>query len=454
MTRCCRANTPPARRSRCASRRGSSVGQARATRSFRPASGSPRRSSNWGPRRSSSASSWPRAPISSAPTSRAASKRSRTACRRSRKPRRAASSKRNLAGRSARCSPSFGPPVAAASIAQVHQAETADDPPRRVAVKILRPGIEAQFARDFRAFRLGGRASPSGSPPKRGACASSTLVDTLARSVALELDLRMEGAAAAELAENMRDDAQFRVPALDWSRTSARVLDHRVDRGHAACAIPKRCAPPGTIPSDRRRRCSARSSRRRCATDFSTPIMHPGNLFVDKRGTHLRGRFRHHGPARSRRCAASWPRRLGGFLARDYVRVAQVHFDVGFVPQDPQCRDLRAGAARRRRADLRPDRARGLDGAAAGTALRDHAPLRHAASAAARAAAEDHDGGRGPCALARSRIRHLGSLAPGDRKLDGRSSRPRGAAARCGRGARQSRPCSRRTFRSSCAIPS
>jgi ubiquinone biosynthesis protein len=48
----------------------------------------------------------------------------------------------------------FGPPVAAASIAQVHQAETSDDPPRRVAVKILRPGIEARFAQDFRAFGL------------------------------------------------------------------------------------------------------------------------------------------------------------------------------------------------------------------------------------------------------------------------------------------------------------
>ena len=50
----------------------------------------------------------------------------------------------------------FGPPVAAASIAQVHQAETSDDSPRRVAVKILRPGVEARFAQDFRAFGLAG----------------------------------------------------------------------------------------------------------------------------------------------------------------------------------------------------------------------------------------------------------------------------------------------------------
>ncbi len=51
----------------------------------------------------------------------------------------------------------FGPPVAAASVAQVHAAETIGDPPRRVAVKVLRPGIEAQFARDLSAFALAAR---------------------------------------------------------------------------------------------------------------------------------------------------------------------------------------------------------------------------------------------------------------------------------------------------------
>ena len=52
----------------------------------------------------------------------------------------------------------LGEPMAAASIAQVHPAETSDEPPRRVAVKVLRPGIEAEFARDLSAFALG-RAS-------------------------------------------------------------------------------------------------------------------------------------------------------------------------------------------------------------------------------------------------------------------------------------------------------
>ena len=46
----------------------------------------------------------------------------------------------------------FGPPVAAASIAQVHKAVVIDDGVRRtVAVKVLRPGIERSFKRDLEA---------------------------------------------------------------------------------------------------------------------------------------------------------------------------------------------------------------------------------------------------------------------------------------------------------------
>jgi ubiquinone biosynthesis protein len=116
----------------------------------------------------------------------------------------------------------FGPPVAAASIAQVHEAETTDDPPRHVAVKILRPGIEAEFARDFDAFRLAADLAERFSAEGRR-LRLRILVETLAASVALELDLRMEAAAASELAQNTRGDEAFHVPAVDWSRTSQRV---------------------------------------------------------------------------------------------------------------------------------------------------------------------------------------------------------------------------------------
>ena len=118
----------------------------------------------------------------------------------------------------------FGPPVAAASIAQVHRAETADDPPRCVAVKVLRPGIEARFAQDFRAFRFAAALAERLSSEARR-LRPVDLVDTLARSVALELDLRMEGAAAAELAENMRDNLTFEEAIFTLTLAVQRLAD-------------------------------------------------------------------------------------------------------------------------------------------------------------------------------------------------------------------------------------
>ncbi len=223
----------------------------------------------------------------------------------------------------------LGPPVAAASIAQVHEGDTTDDPPRHVAVKVLRPGIEDEFARDFDAFRFAARIAERFSAEARR-LRLNDLVHTLQVSVALELDLRMEGAAASELAQNTKDDVDFRVPALDWTRTASRVLTTEWMVG-----TPLR--DPGTLERaghDPKRVAVAvlRSFLTQALRDgFFHADMHPGNLFVDTEGRvcavdfGIMGRL---SPQMRRFMAET----LGGFLARDYVRVAQVHFDVGFVP--------------------------------------------------------------------------------------------------------------------------
>src|SRR5690606_7351454 len=93
----------------------------------------------------------------------------------------------------------FDPPIAAASIAQVHRARTSDG--RDVAVKILRPGIETQFARDLESFRLAARLAERASAEGRR-LRPRAAVETLAQSVKLEMDLRMEAAAMAEMRKN------------------------------------------------------------------------------------------------------------------------------------------------------------------------------------------------------------------------------------------------------------
>lgn len=225
---------------------------------------------------------------------------------------------------------SFGEPVAAASIAQVHLAETTDDPPRKVAVKVLRPAIAQEFAKDLSAFAFAARMAERFSAEARR-LRLRDIVNTLAASVALELDLRMEGAAASELADDTKNDRDFRVPAIDWNRTSGQVLTSEWVDGtpirnpavvEAAGHDPKRVAV--TV---------VQSFLTQALRDgFFHADLHPGNLFVDEMGRLVAVDFGIMGrldPSMRRFLAET----LAGFLARDYMRVARVHYDAGFVPR-------------------------------------------------------------------------------------------------------------------------
>jgi ubiquinone biosynthesis protein len=116
---------------------------------------------------------------------------------------------------------SFGGPVAAASIAQVHRATTLDG--REVAVKILRPDIDRRIARDIDALRLGAKVAEGLFPTSRR-LEPKAFVETVARSLTLELDLRLEAASASELTEAAVAAENFFIPEIDWARTTRRVL--------------------------------------------------------------------------------------------------------------------------------------------------------------------------------------------------------------------------------------
>ncbi|HEY8949427.1 MAG TPA: 2-polyprenylphenol 6-hydroxylase [Rhizomicrobium sp.] len=225
---------------------------------------------------------------------------------------------------------SFGEPVAAASIAQVHIAETADDSSKKVAVKVLRPGIAQEFAKDLSAFAFAARVAERWSPEARR-LRLRDVVNTLAASVAIELDLRMEGAAASELAQDTKNDREFRVPVVDWNRTSDRVLTSEWIDG-----TPIR--DPAVVKaaghdSKRIAVIVVQSFLTQALRDgFFHADLHPGNLFVDGEGRLVAVDFGIMGrldPAMRRFLAET----LAGFLARDYMRVARVHYDAGFVPQ-------------------------------------------------------------------------------------------------------------------------
>ena len=226
---------------------------------------------------------------------------------------------------------SFGPSVAAASIAQVHRAEVEHDGVRKVvAVKILRPGIERRFKVDLDAFFFAARHGEAMSLEAQR-LRLIEVVETLARSVALEMDFRLEAAALSEMADNTRDDSDFRVPTVDWDRTARDVLTMEWIDGTKLNDRTALEAKGFDLPALGRN--VIQSFLRHALRDgFFHADMHPGNLFVDDDGRlvavdfGIMGRL---GPKERRFLAEI----LFGFITRDYHRVAQVHFDAGYVPR-------------------------------------------------------------------------------------------------------------------------
>jgi ubiquinone biosynthesis protein len=233
---------------------------------------------------------------------------------------------------------SFGEPVAAASIAQVHRGRVVDNgESREVAVKVLRPGVERRFSRDlsdmFFAARLAERFAPEARRLK-----VVDIVDTLARSVRIEMDFRLEAAAASEFAENVDKDEDFRVPKVDWNRTTREVLTLEWIEG-APMHEPDRLSDAGFEPPHVARTLIQSFLRHALRDGFFHADMHQGNLFIDPNGCIVAVDFGIMGRLgiKERRFLAEI---LFGFITRNYLRVAEVHFEAGYVPRVHRVEDF------------------------------------------------------------------------------------------------------------------
>ena len=217
--------------------------------------------------------------------------------------------------------------AAAASIAQVHFAVTADG--REVAVKVLRPDIEAAFARDLDLFYWIAGLIDRLRPDLRR-LKPVDVVRTFADSAWLEMDLRMEAAAARELGENFDDDPTFRTPDVDWDRTARRVLTLERVRG-----IPvdqrERLIEAGHDPTEILGNAAAVFFNQVFRDGFFHADQHPGNAFVDADGRIVAVDFGIMGRL-DRETRYYLADMLMGFLRRDYKAVADVHFRAGYIP--------------------------------------------------------------------------------------------------------------------------
>ncbi len=224
----------------------------------------------------------------------------------------------------------FSEPVAAASIAQVHKAHLATTG-EAVAVKVLRPRIEQAFRRDIDAFYLAARLIETLAPGTRR-LRPMDVIEHFEGVVMGELDLRLETASAAEFAANAASDEGFRVPEIKWFLSSRRVMTLEWIEG----------VPSGDNAAiDACGHDRAKLGEKVLTTFLSHALrdgyfhadMHQGNLKIAPDGAlvaldfGIMGRIDEY----TRRVYAEI---LIGFIRKDYRRVAEVHFEAGYVPAD------------------------------------------------------------------------------------------------------------------------
>ncbi|QFT58152.1 putative protein kinase UbiB [Sulfitobacter sp. THAF37] len=224
----------------------------------------------------------------------------------------------------------FSEPVAAASIAQVHKATLADTG-EKVAVKVLRPDIERAFRKDVDAFYLAARMVELFSPGSRR-LRPMEVIEHFDGVVRGELDLRLESAAASEFAANTKNDDGFQLPQIKWNLSARRVMtlgwadgvpmgdNDAIDAaGHDRAVLSSRVLQLFLNHALR--------------DGYFHADMHQGNLKVAPNGDIIAYDFgiMGHIDAYTRRVYAEI---LYGFIRRDYLRVAKVHFEAGYVPAD------------------------------------------------------------------------------------------------------------------------
>ncbi|WP_127106064.1 2-polyprenylphenol 6-hydroxylase [Pararhodobacter zhoushanensis] len=224
----------------------------------------------------------------------------------------------------------FSEPVAAASIAQVHHARVAGTG-EEVAVKVLRPGIVRAFRRDIDAFYFAAGMVARLLPSTRR-LRPIEVIAHFEGVVMGELDLRLETAAAAEFAANTEGDAGFRVPRPVWHLSARSVMTlgwaEGVSLGDNAAIDAL-----GVDRAEMGERVLQLFLKHALRDGYFHGDMHQGNLKVSANGDLIAYDFGIMGQIDeyTRRVYAEI---LFGFIRKDYRRVAEVHFEAGYVPAD------------------------------------------------------------------------------------------------------------------------
>ena len=220
-------------------------------------------------------------------------------------------------------------PMASASVAQVHAArlKSGDE----VVVKVLRPGIEKTIRRDVGLLEIIARLANRYWKEARR-LHPIEVVDDYKRTILDELDLQREAGNASQLRRNWEGSDILFVPEIYWDLTSKNVLV--MERIHGT--------PISDIDSLKQQGISMKKLGEQGVEVFFTQVfrdnffhadMHPGNIFVEPSGRYIAVDFGIVGSLTTddQRYLAE---NLLAFFNRDYRKVAELHVESGWVPQD------------------------------------------------------------------------------------------------------------------------
>ena len=223
------------------------------------------------------------------------------------------------------------PSEAAASIAQVHKGKVKlNNEKYDVAVKILRPNIEREIKRDLRNFFVTAKIMERFSKEAKR-LRLVEVVKTLAERLSMEIDLRLEAAAQSEIRENIINDDYFNVPDVYWDLTRKNILiSDWVD------AIPAKDMNKITEEGFNKKKIGKNILKTFLTTSIRDGLfhadMHQGNLFIEKEEKIIAVDFGivGHLDFESKQYLNNI---LLGFINRDYDKIANVHFEAGYVPE-------------------------------------------------------------------------------------------------------------------------
>jgi len=219
-------------------------------------------------------------------------------------------------------------PIAAASIAQVHEATLLSG--HKVAVKILRPNIAKIYNDDiiFLEF-IANFMTKFIKKAKR--LKPREVIAVFRESMNYELNLRLEAAAASRIADNFNGDDTLHIPKIYWNMTSEEIITLEWIDGISIYDRKKLIAnklDPDKIAA----KIAVIFFNQAYRDGFFHADLHPGNILVKKNGQIALIDFGIIGIlAEDDRLAIA--EILYAFLKRDYKLVASVHHRIGYIPK-------------------------------------------------------------------------------------------------------------------------